>query len=117
MTEPGTRSSEVVWSQFSYSQSFRVFLDDVPGHFLRDLRSPNNPFAANASEDLTVRDFGNSRPVIDRLLHPTGHRDRANVPSFPNEVNYGSVVFAALHMVKGQINEFSSTEPTAQQNR
>ena len=37
--------------------------------------------------------------------------------SFPNEVNYGPVVFAALNVVKGQINEFSSTEPTAQENR
>ena len=26
MTEPGTRSSEVVWREFRYSQSFRVFL-------------------------------------------------------------------------------------------
>lgn len=112
MTEPGTRSPEVVWREFRYTQPFRVFLHDVPDDFLRDRRSPNNTFAAKASEDLTVRDFGNSRPVIDRLLHPIGHRNRANVPSFPNEVNYGPMIFAALNMVKGQINEFSSTEPT-----
>src|SRR6267378_467921 len=111
MTEPGTRSPEVVWREFSYPQSFRVFLHNVPDHFLCNLRSPNNTFAANASEYLTVHDFRDSQPVVDRLLHPIGHGNRADVPSFPNEVNYGPMVFAALNMVEGQINEFSSTEP------
>src|SRR5690348_7283683 len=117
VAESGTRSPEIVWREFRYAQPFCVFLHNVPDHFLCDLRSPNNTLAANASENLTVHDFRDSQPVVDRLLHPIGHRNRANMPSFPNEVNDGPMVFAALNMVKGQINEFSSTEPTAQENR
>src|SRR5258708_26508982 len=117
MTEPGTRSPQVVWREFGNSQPFRVFLHNVRDHLLRDCRSPDDTFSTNASEDLAVRDLRDSQPVIDRVLHPIGHGNRADVPSFPDEVNYGPVVFAALNMVKGQINEFSSTQPTAQENR
>jgi len=59
-----------------------------------------------------VHDFRDSQPVVDRLLHPIGQGNRADVSSFPDQVNDGPMVFAALNMVKGQINEFSSTEPT-----
>src|SRR6266478_5075267 len=95
MTEPGTRSSEVVWCEFRHAQLFCVFLHNVPDHLLCNLRSPNNTFAANASENLTVHDFRDSQPVVNRLLHPIGHGNRADVPSFPNEVNYGPMVFGA----------------------
>src|SRR5690348_4874380 len=112
MTKPGTRSPEIVRCEFRYAQLLRVFLHNVPDHFLRNLRSPDNTFAPNASENLTVRDLRNSQPVVNRLLHPTGHRNRADVSSFANEVNYGPMVFAALNMVKGQINNLCSTKPT-----
>jgi hypothetical protein len=112
VAESGTRSSEVVWREFGNSQSFRVFLHNVPDYFLCNFSSPDNTFAANASKNLTVRDLSDSQPVIYRLLHPLRHRNRADVSSFPDEVNYGPAVFSALNMVKGQINEFSSTEPT-----
>src|SRR5580765_7870759 len=110
MTEPGTRSPEVVWCEFGYAQPFRVFLHNVPDHFLRNLRPPNNTFAANASENLTVHDLRDSQPVVDRLLHPIGHGNRANVPSFPNEVNDGPMVLTTLDVVQRQIDELSSTE-------
>src|SRR5690349_5925257 len=96
MTEPGTRSPEVVWREFRYAQPFCVFLHNVPDHFLCDLRSPNNTLAANTSENLTVHDFRDSQPVVDRLLHPIGHRNRANMPSFPNEVNDCPMVLPTL---------------------
>jgi hypothetical protein len=117
MAEPGTRSPEVVWCEFRYAQPFRVFLHNVPDHFLCNLHSANNTFTTNTSENLAVYDIRDSQPVVDRLLHPIGHRNRADVSSFPNEVNYGPVVFAALKVVKGQINEFSSARPTPQENR
>jgi len=117
MTKPGTRSPEVVWREFRHAQSFRVFLHNVPDHFLCNLRSPNSTYAANASENLTVDDIRDGQPVVDRLLHPIGHGNRADVPSFPDQINDGPMVFSALNMVKGQINEFSSTQPTPQENR
>ncbi len=117
MTEPGTRSPEVVWCEFRYAQPSRVFLHNVPDYFLRNLRSPNNTFAANASEDLAVRGLRDSQPVINRLLDPIGHRNRADVSAFPDEVNYGPMVLPALDVIQRQIDEFSSAEPTAQENR
>jgi hypothetical protein len=64
-----------------------------------------------------VDDIRDGQPVVDRLLHPIGHGNRADVPSFPDQINDGPMVFSALNMVKGQINEFSSTQPTPQENR
>src|ERR1700687_1748639 len=117
MTEPGTRSPQVVWREFGNSQPSRVFLHNVPDHFLRDCRSPDDTFSTNASENLAVRYVRHSSPVVDRLLHPSRHWNCANVPTFPDEVNNGPVVFSALNVVKAQVNEFSSTEPAPQENR
>ena len=117
MTEPGTRPPEVVRSEFENSQSFRVFLHNVPDHFLRNLRAPDNTLAANASEYPAVRNLCHSLPVVDRLLHPSRHWNGANVAAFPHEVNNGPVVFSALNVVKAQVNQFSSTEPAPQENR
>src|SRR6266481_2240444 len=117
MTEPGTRSPQVVWREFGYSQPLRVFLHNVPDHFLRNLRSPDSTPAANASEYLAVRYLCHSLPVVDRLLHPSRHWNCANVPSFSYEVNDGPVVLSALNMIEAQVNEFFSTEPTPQENR
>jgi len=77
----------------------------------------NNTYAANASENLTVYDIRDSQPVVDHLLHPIGHGNRADVSSFPDQINDGPMIFSPLNMVKGQINEFSSTQPTPQKNR
>jgi hypothetical protein len=83
----------------------------VPDYFLRNLCSPDSTFATNAPENLTARDVRHVQPVVDGLLHPIGHRNCADVPSFPDEVNNAPVLFSALNMVKVQINEFSSTKP------
>src|SRR5258706_9359676 len=105
MTEPGTRSPQVVWREFGNSQPFCVFLHNVPDHLLRDCLSPNDTFSTNASENLAVRNTSYGQPV--------GHRNGTDVPSFPDKVNNGPVILPALNMVKRQINEFSSTKPTA----
>jgi hypothetical protein len=113
VAESGTRSPEIVRGEFGNSQEFRVFLHNVPDYFLCNFSSPDNTLAANASENPTVGDLGDSQPIVDRLLHPLRHRNRADVTSFSDKVNNGPVVFSALNMVKGQFNEFSSTEPTS----
>src|SRR6266481_1582348 len=41
MTEPGTRSSKIMWCELRDSKSFRIFLHNVPDHFLCHFRSPN----------------------------------------------------------------------------
>src|SRR6266403_5495064 len=112
MTEPGTRSPQVVWREFGNSQPFCVFLHNVPDHLLRDCRSPDDTFSTKASENHVVRNTSYGQPVVNRLLHPIGHRNSTDVPSFPDKVNNGPVILPALNMVKSQINEFSSTKPT-----
>jgi hypothetical protein len=111
MTEPGTRSPQVVWREFGNSQPFRVFLHDVPDHLFRDCRSPDDTLSTNASENLAVRNTSYGQPVVNRLLHPSRHRNGTDVASFPDKVNNGPVILSALNMVKSQINEFSSTKP------
>src|SRR6516162_11160911 len=80
----------------------------MPDHFLCTLRSPDNTCAANAAEDLALCYLCHCQPVVNCSLHPFMHRNRADVPSFPDEVNNGPVVFAPLNVVKGQVNESST---------
>jgi len=65
MTEPGTRSPQVVWREFGNSQPFRVFLHNVPDHLLRDCRSPDDTFSTNASENLAVRNTSYGQLVVN----------------------------------------------------
>src|SRR5690348_5795453 len=102
MTQPGTRSPEVVGRELRYSQPFRVFLDNVPDYFLRNLRSPNNAFTANASENLTVCDPRHVQPVVNGLFYPVGHGNRSDVYSFPDQVNDGPMVLPALDVIQPQ---------------
>src|SRR5215469_12709886 len=116
MTEPGTRSPQVVWREFGNSQPFRVFLHNVPDHLLRDSRSPDDTFSTNASENLAVCNTSYNQPVVNRLLHPIRHRNSTDVPSFPDQVNNGPVILPALNMVKSQSNEFSATKPAPEED-
>src|SRR6266576_377562 len=68
VAESGTRSPEIVRSEFGNSQEFRVFLHNVPDYFLCNFSSPDNTFAANASENPTVGDLGDSQPIVDQIL-------------------------------------------------
>jgi len=86
-------------------------------HFLCNLRSPDNTYAANAAENLPLCYFCHCQPVVNCSLHTFRHRNRADVPSFSDEVNNGPVVFAPLNMVKGQVNEFFSPETTPKEYR
>jgi len=67
MTEPGTRSPQVVRREFGDSQPFRVFLHNVPDHLLRDCRSPDDTFSTNASENLAVRNTSYGQLVVNRF--------------------------------------------------
>src|SRR6516164_7695982 len=89
----------------------------MPDHFLRNLRSPDNTCAANAAENLALRYFCHCQPVVNCSLHPFRHRNRTDVPSFPDEVNNGPMVFVALNVVKCQVNEFFSPETTPKEYR
>src|SRR5437899_9820038 len=68
VAESGTRTPEIVRSEFGNSQEFRVFLHNVPDYFLCNFSSPDNTFAANASENPTVGDLGDSQPIVDQIL-------------------------------------------------
>src|SRR5215469_4888689 len=89
----------------------------MPDHLLCNLRSPDCTCAANTAEDLILFYPCHFQPVVNRLLHPFRHWHRTDVPSFPDEVNNDPMVFPALNMVKGQINEFFSTETASKEYR
>src|SRR6516165_10598770 len=89
----------------------------MPDHFLCNLLSPDNTCAANTAEDLTLCYLCHCQPVVNRSLHPFRHRNRSDVPSLTDKDNNGPMVFSALDMIKGQINEFFSTETTSQEYR
>src|SRR5215472_9349309 len=89
----------------------------MPDHFLCNLRSPDCTCAANTAEDLTLCYPCHCQPVVNCSLHPFRLWHGTDVPSFPDEVNNGPMVFPALNMVQGQINQFFSTETTPKEYR
>src|SRR5258708_34387840 len=106
MKEPGTRSPQVVWREFANSKPCRVFLHNVPDHFLRDCRSPNDTFSTNASENLAVRNTSYGQPVVNRLLHPVGHRTGTDVPPFPDKDTNAPGLLPPLNMAKSKLTSF-----------
>src|SRR5215469_14911830 len=108
-----------MWCELGNSQPSRILLYNMPDHFLCNPRSPDCTCAANTAEDLTLCCSYpcHRQPFINRLLHPFRHRHCTDVPSFPDEVNNGPMVFPALKVVNGEINEFPSTKSTSQENR
>jgi len=106
MTEPGTRSPQVVWREVGNSQRvLRIPSTTCQTTFSVIAFPQTTPFRQTHSENLAVRNTSYGQPV--------GHRNGTDVPSFPDKVNNGPVILPALNMVKSQINEFSSTKPTA----
>ena len=89
----------------------------MPDYFFRYLRSPNSPFATNAAKDLSSGDLRYRHPVINGLFYPIWHWDRPDVPALSYQVNNCPMIFAALDMLKREINEFSPTEPTPLESR
>ena len=89
----------------------------MPDHFLRNRRSPDNTCATNAAENLPLCYFCHCQPVVNCSLHPFRHRNCTDVPSFPDEVNNGPMVFATLNVVKGQVDEFFLPETTPKEYR
>jgi hypothetical protein len=73
---------------------------------------PDNTCATNASKNLAVRYLSCVQPVVECLLHPIRHGDGPDVPSFSDQVNDGPMVFPALNVIYGQIDELSPTEST-----
>src|ERR1700678_2397001 len=116
VAETGARSSEIMWREFRDSQFLCVFLYDVPNHFLGYLRTPYCPFPADTSEQFALSDVSRIHPFVDGSLHPFRHRNRTDVSGLSNEVNNGPVIFAALNVVKRQIDQLSSTQSTAEQH-
>jgi hypothetical protein len=76
----------------------------MPDYFFSDLRSPNSSFATNAPEDFAVDELRYRQPVINAVLYPIWHWDRTDVPAFSYPVNDCPMIFAALDVVKCQIN-------------
>src|SRR5215469_10234456 len=92
-----------MWCELGNSQPSRILLYNMPDHFLCNPRSPDCTCAANTAEDLTLCCSYpcHRQPFINRLLHPFRHRHCTDVPSFPDEVNNGPMVFPALKVVNG----------------
>ena len=116
VAETGARSSEIMWREFRDSQFLCVFLYDVPHYFLGYLRTPYCPSPADAAKQFALSDVGRTQPFVDCALHPFRHRDRTDMSGLPNEVNDGPVILPALNVVRRQINQFSSTQSTAEQH-
>ena len=54
--------------------------------------------------------------MVESLLHPIGHRHGPNVGGLSNQINNGPVIFAALNMIKGQINQLTSAQSAPKQD-
>ncbi len=116
MTEPGTGSTQIVWSDHTGTAIFSRFADYGP-NYLRSEPTTSNTFCLSyRAEERSVLKLRRICPRIDCRLHPTGHRDRAHVAAFANEICKHPVFFSKLEVLNLNGNELCSAQAAAQKH-
>src|SRR5579862_8392204 len=99
-----------MWRDPAKSQSDGVSFDDVPDRLLRDVFAPGFSRPTHAPEYLSCLDSTHLAPFINLALHPVRHGNRADVSSFPDQVDDSPRVLAALNVNELEICELATTQ-------
>ena len=110
------RSSKIMRGKFENPELSCARFDYVPDDFLRNVRSPDPSPSANTAKNSTMSNLRSAEPIIERLFYPIGHRHRADMPSFPYEVDNRPMILASLNVVEIQIDKFFPTETTTEKH-
>src|SRR5712692_5041671 len=98
------------------SQSFGVFLHNVPDYLLSDFRAPHGSFPTDTSKQFPVSDFSRIKPSVQSMFNPIRNWDCSYMPRFSYEVNNCPMILTALNVFRGQINQLTATQSTAKQH-
>jgi hypothetical protein len=66
-----------------------------------------------AAEVETVFNASNRQPFIHGSLYPVGHRDRAHMTTFTEQVNDGPVIVSLLKVRQLQTDQLGTPQATA----
>ena len=100
MAQARTGPSEVVWSELVDVRASRSSPDDIPEYLRRHPVTPDPARLVDRTKDRAVCDAGSRRPRVDRRLNPGRHRNRADVPTFADEIRNDPVLLALLERLE-----------------
>jgi hypothetical protein len=72
----------------------------VPDGFFREFLSPSFSNLVHATKDFARCNVRCLDPVVDDILHPSRHRDRASVACLSLHVDNGPVFFPPLNVAE-----------------
>src|SRR6266542_3423036 len=75
------------------------------------------PALATARKDLSLRDSGRQRPLIERQFDPSWNGDGADMPALTDQIHHRPVSLAHLDLIYLQSYQFRSAKTTTKEHR
>ena len=98
VTELRARAPQIVRSETGEARLGGIQFDNVPDEALRYTITPAFACSADAAEYPSRMKISRVDPLIQDRLDPFRHRNRSNVPSSADEIDYGPMFFPLLKM-------------------
>lgn len=115
MAQLGAGSPQVVRRDALQSRSLAAALHHIPDHVLRDSLTPNLARPAHRTKNLSLRDSGGHRPLVECVFRPRRYRNGANVPALADQVHDSPVLLPLLHVAHLQPDQLRSAEPATKE--
>src|SRR5690348_8279118 len=101
MTEPGARPTQVMWSQFLETDSFRKLSHYNPHDLLCYASSPNGTGLTDTAKQPTRPKVRRGNPSVDRTLYPCWDRNGSDVSALANQVHDYPAILPLLNIFEG----------------
>src|SRR5271156_5472762 len=114
MAKPGTGPAQIVRRKLVDCSLLGTLAHHAPDDLLADARAPHGAAMADAAED---KPFSNARcrqPFVHSSLYPAGHRHRAYMATFAEQVNNGPVLVALLQVRHLQAGKLGAPQAATQ---
>jgi hypothetical protein len=106
-----------MWRHFQQAKLFCIFLHNMPDDFFWYSFIPGRSSSANTAKYSSACDFSRNHPVVPDFFDPIRNRNSLDVASFPNQIDDGPVILAALKMIDGQFDKLTAAAAASQQDR
>ena len=105
-----TGASQVVRSQLRDAGFGGRRANDIPQHLRGHAVPPDAAHLADGPEHRPVGDARRRDPCIDCVLDPSGHGNRADVPTLPDEISDDPVLLALLNPRKLEPQQLAASD-------
>src|SRR5262249_34455636 len=112
VTKPSAGPAKVV-GRYLFNPSFRgILANHVPDSLLCQTFSLSLSNFVHASKHFTRRNVRSLETLIENMLHPCGHRDRAGMTRFSLQIDNRPILLALLNMAEIQLHRLMASYAT-----